>query len=295
MNRFKTPLRYPGGKQKLAPFIREVLRENDLIGGEYAEPYAGGAGVAMELLLDGSVATVHLNDSSLPVYSFWSSIINHTTDFIKLIETASMTVTEWKRQREILRRASEFSELDVGFSLFFLNRCNRSGIPNAGVIGGLEQAGKWKMDARFPRSDLIHRIELIALKKNSIKVYKQDAEDFIKKQIPKTPRNTLVYCDPPYFHKASRLYLDHYLPEDHKHLADTIQTKLKRPWIVSYDSVPEIIGFYAARRHFTYDLQYNAAKAYKGKEVFVFSDKVKVPKSSSIAAVDLAINCIGQR
>jgi DNA adenine methylase len=92
MNRFKTPLRYPGGKQKLAPFIREVLRENDLIGGEYAEPYAGGAGVAMELLLDGSVATVHLNDSSLPVYSFWSSIINHTTDFIKLIETASMSL-----------------------------------------------------------------------------------------------------------------------------------------------------------------------------------------------------------
>jgi DNA adenine methylase len=210
-------------------------------------------------------------------------------DVDKRIEAASMTITEWKRQREILRRASEFSELEIGFSLFFLNRCNRSGIPNAGVIGGLEQSGKWKMDARFPRSDLIHRIELIALKKQSIKVYKQDAEEFIKKQIPKTPRDTLVYCDPPYFNKASRLYLDHYRPEDHKDLADVIQTKLKRPWIVSYDSVPEIVGFYAERTHFTYDLQYNAAKAYKGKEVFVFSDKVKVPPSSSIAAINLAI------
>lgn len=289
MNRFKTPLRYPGGKQKLAPFIREVLKKNDLIGGEYAEPYAGGAGVAMELLLDGSVTAIHLNDSSLPVYSFWSAMLNETDAFIRLIESASLTIDEWRRQREILNRAEEFTELEVGFSLFFLNRCNRSGIPTAGVIGGYAQAGKWKMNARFPRTDLIHRIELIALHRDSINIHNEDAEDFIKKQIPKTPRHTLVYCDPPYYNKASRLYLNHYLPDDHKKLAKTIQTRLRRPWIVSYDSVPEIIECYAERQHFTYDLQYNAAKAYKGKEVFVFSDRVKVPQSSSIEAIDYAI------
>lgn len=54
----KTLLRYPGGKQKLTPFIEALLRENELIGCDYVEPYAGGAGVAMELLFKNYVRKV---------------------------------------------------------------------------------------------------------------------------------------------------------------------------------------------------------------------------------------------
>lgn len=290
MNRNKTPLRYPGGKQKLAPFIREVLEANNLIGGEYAEPYAGGAGVAIELLLNGSVKKVHLNDSSYPVYAFWSAMLTHTEEFIRRIETISLTVKEWKNQREILRRPSEFTLFDVGFSLFYLNRCNRSGIPTAGVIGGLKQTGKWKIDARFARAPLINRIELIAHKKDAISISMLDAEKFICECVPKLPRKTLVYCDPPYYKKAERLYLNHYRPDDHARIANIIQTKLRRPWIVSYDGVPEILELYADRNYFLYDLQYTAAKAYKGKEVFVFSDKIEIPDISSIRTVDEALS-----
>ena len=42
-----SPLRYPGGKTVLAPFLQELLLENNLQGGIYAEPYAGGAGAAL--------------------------------------------------------------------------------------------------------------------------------------------------------------------------------------------------------------------------------------------------------
>jgi DNA adenine methylase len=289
MSRYKTPLRYPGGKQKLTPFILEVMAANDLIGGDYAEPYAGGAGVAIELLLSGKVKRIHLNDSSRAVHFFWFSILNQTEAFCRRIASASLTVSEWRRQKEILSRPGEFTSLDLGFSLFFLNRCNRSGIPSGGLIGGLDQTGKWKMDARFPRNELITRIEAIAAKKSSIALKNWDAEKFILEYIPMLPEKSLVYCDPPYFHKASRLYLNYYQPGDHARIAKTIQGKIKRPWLVSYDGVPEILDCYRDRRSFLYDLQYNAGKAYKGKEVFVFSDELTLPSQSVIPAVHEAL------
>ncbi|BCM11182.1 DNA adenine methylase [Ralstonia nicotianae] len=289
MSRYRTPLRYPGGKQKLAPFIVELLRENDLIGGHYAEPYAGGAGVALELLLDNLVSKVHLNDSSVPVYAFWKSVVSKPDELCRMISTASLTVEEWRRRRDIVRNPRGHSQLEVGFSAFYLNRCNRSGVLSGGLIGGLAQNGEWRMDARFSRNELIRRIEVIATRSDSIVLKNWDAERFIQEHIPKLPENSLVYCDPPYFEKASRLYLNSYRPSDHERIAEIIQNGIVRKWVVSYDSAPEILGYYANRRSFLYDLQYNASRVYKGKEVFVFSDDLSLPRSSKLPYIDHAI------
>jgi DNA adenine methylase len=289
MSLSKTPLRYPGGKQKLAPFILEVMLKNDLVGADYVEPYAGGAGAAIELLLSGKVSHIHLNDASKGIYAFWRSILTKTEEFCRHISSASLTVDEWRRQREIFSRPSEFDQLSVGFSFFYLNRCNRSGIPTAGLIGGIKQNGKWLMDARFPRNELIRRIELIASKKNNITVKNCDAEEFIKYYVRYLPEKTIVYCDPPYFNKADRLYFDHYSPKDHARIAKVIQKNITHSWLISYDSVPEILKFYSERKCFVYDLQYNAAKAYKGKEVFIFSDDLKLPDTSTISYIDSAL------
>ena len=286
MSRYKTPLRYPGGKQRLTPFIREVMAENNLLGGDYIEPYAGGAGVAMELLLAGDVARVHLNDASPAIFAFWRSILDETEEFCRRIACASMTVDEWRRQKAILADPANAGTLDLGFSLFFLNRCNRSGIPSGGVIGGLDQAGRWKMDARFSRRNLIARIEAIAYRRELVQVTNLDAEDFIKSVLPGMPKKSLVYLDPPYFKKAERLYLNHYTPEDHARISQVIQNKIRIPWIVSYDGAPEILAHFATRQFFMYDLQYNAGKAYKGREAFFFSDKVRIPSGSVIQAIN---------
>jgi len=292
MSQFKTPLRYPGGKQKLAPFVYELLVENNLVGGEYAEPYAGGAGVAIELLLNKQVSKIHLNDASRPIYAFWHSILNETEQFCRKIVRASITVPEWKKQKEIFSRPNDVDLFELGFSTFYLNRCNRSGILSAGLIGGLKQSGKWKMDARFPRNDLIARIESIALKKRCIRLRNWDAERFISQYLPRLPKKSLVYCDPPYFKKADRLYLHHYKPEDHKRIAKTIQSNISQPWLVSYDGVPEILDCYSKRNKFLYELQYNASSAYKGSEVIVFSDKLKIPYESSLSYIDAGLATI---
>lgn len=289
MSNYRTPLRYPGGKQRLTPFIMEILAENGMIGGHYVEPYAGGAGVAMELLLDNNVSHVHLNDSSIQIYAFWNSILSHTEEFCRLISTASLNVDEWKKRREIVQHPIGHDELEVGFSTFYLNRCNRSGILTGGVIGGLAQTGTWKMDARFSRNNLIRRIEAIASRKDAITLRNWDAEKFILKYIPRLPANSFVYCDPPYFEKASRLYLNHYQRDDHARIAEVIQKRLTKKWIVSYDSADEILGYYYKRRTFLYDLQYNALRVYKGKEVFIFSDDLRVPVGSSLPYINKAI------
>lgn len=289
MSRYKTPLRYPGGKQKLAPFVAEVMRENNIVGGHYIEPYAGGAGVAVDLLLNGIASQIHLNDSCSAVHAFWKSILGETEEFCRRISRASLNVREWRLQQDILRNRDEHSKLDVGFSMFYLNRVNRSGIVSGGLIGGLAQDGDWKMDARFPRSELIRRVENIARHRKAIHLRNWDAERFIIEYLPRLPKSSLVYCDPPYFEKADRLYLNHYKPEDHRRIAKIIQ-KMKLPWMVSYDAAPEILGCYPRRRAFIYGLQYNASKAYVGTEVFFFSDKLKLAKTSSVRAIDTVLS-----
>ena len=284
-----TPLRYPGGKQKLTTFIYEIMERNNLLGGDYVEPYAGGAGVATNLLLSGAASKIHLNDSSYPVYSFWYSILNETDEFCRRVSRASLTIDEWRRKQYIASKPREFDKLEVGFAMFYLNRCNRSGILNAGVIGGLNQDGKWKMDARFPRNSLISKIELIASHKNNIKIRNWDAEKFMTSYISKLPKKTLVYFDPPYFNKASNLYTNHYQPEDHERIALSVQKITKHPWIVSYDNTKEILDNYKKRKKFIYSLQYSAFKAYKGSEVFIFSDKVLIPRESTIPFIDTAL------
>lgn len=291
MSQYKTPLRYPGGKQRLWPFVDEILTANELIGADYVEPFSGGAGVAMELLLRGRVRRVHLNDSCIGVFSFWHSILNEPERFCRAVSRASLNIDTWRLQRTVFQNRDTADRFDLGFAMFYLNRCNRSGILNGGVIGGLKQDGDWKMDARFPRNELISRIEAIAARKSEIKIRNWDAERFILQYVPRLPEETLVYCDPPYFRKAERLYPNHYKPEDHQRIAKVIQRNILQHWIVSYDSCDEIQAFYEGRTSFQYLLQYNAAKAYKGSELFIFSDQTIVPSHSTLPAIDTALAC----
>jgi DNA adenine methylase len=294
MSRFRTPLRYPGGKQKIAPFIREILNANKLIGGTYIEPYAGGAGVAMELLLDDHVEQVLLNDLNPAIFAFWRSVLNQTEELCRRVSRVVLTIDEWRRQQAIYRAPRSHSQIDVAFAALYLNRCNRSGIFSAGVIGGLEQRGEWKMDARFPVDDLIGRIQRIALRRRRISVSNLDAETFLLEHVNRVEGPSLTYCDPPYFNKADRLYTNFYRAPDHARIADLIQSKVRSPWVVSYDNAPEISRCYWKRRSFVYNLQYTASSAYVGREVFFFADRLAIPRESAVKNIDEALKAAQQ-
>jgi DNA adenine methylase len=276
----------------LAPFVAELLDYNGAVGWSYVEPYAGGAGVAMELLLDKKVAHVYLNDSSIHIYAMWKAMVSDPDGFCHRISRASLSIDEWKMHREVVRRPGDYELADLGFSTFYLNRCNRSGILTAGVIGGFAQDGRWRIDARFSRNELISRIESIACRNSQITVTNLDAERFMLDQVNALPPETLVYCDPPYYERAERLYLNTYNHDDHLRLAQVVQAQLRRPWLVSYDGHPSIISMYRGRQKFEYSLHYSATRSYSGREVFIFSDRLKIPPTSCLPYVKQGIDSI---
>jgi DNA adenine methylase len=273
-----SPLRYPGGKAKIGAFIERILQENDLIGGHYGEPYAGGAGVAFRLLLNGYVDQVHLNDVDASVYAVWRSIIDEPDAFCRMISSTRVSMAQWRRQHAVQERPKDHSTLELGFSTFFLNRTNRSGIiKGGGVIGGVDQDGEWKIDARYYKKTLINRIEWIASQSKRITLHKLDAEEFMKKILNAYTEKMLVYLDPPYYVKGHRLYEHHYEHADHERVAKFVQSDLKGSWIVSYDDNPAIRNFYCARRYLQYGVPYSATSRSVGNEVMFFSDDLRIP------------------
>jgi DNA adenine methylase len=273
-----TPLRYPGGKAKLSPFVKTLLKENRLLDGEYVEPYAGGAAIGMELLFHEYVSRIHINDVSKPLYDFWESVLDNTHEFSRLVMKTRLTVAQWDKQKRILDHPRDYDPLQIGFAFFFLNRTNRSGILNGGIIGGRDQTGPWKIDARFNPRELVHRIEAIARLRSRIKLTRQDALKFLKAGASRWPDETLIYLDPPYYVKGRDLYYDYYEPEDHAQVARFITENINRQrWIVSYDNVAEVRELYEGERHIIYDIGYSARAAHQGSEVMFFCDSLKVP------------------
>lgn len=274
---FNTPLRYPGGKGKLTDFIKLLFEENELLDGHYVEPYAGGAGIALNLLLHNYASCIHLNDLNSAVYSFWHSVLHEPEVLCRQIRDVKVNMDEWYKQKAILNDPVNHTQLELGFSTFFLNRTNRSGIIWGGVIGGKNQDGPWKLDARFNKDDLIRRIEKIALYRSRIRLYNLDAAELIKTVLPSLPEKTLVYLDPPYYVKGQGLYENHYLHDDHVTIAKLVKKKIKLPWVVSYDHAPEIIEMYQDCPTIAYGINYSAQDRYKGAEAMFFSKKLNIP------------------
>ena len=275
--RFNTPLRYPGGKGKLTDFIKLIFEVNDLLDGHYVEPYAGGAGIALNLLLHGYASCIHLNDLNTSVHAFWRSVLDQPDELCQLISDVTLSMPEWHKQKAIQKDPKSHSLLELGFSTFFLNRTNRSGIVWGGVIGGKNQEGPWKLDARFNKVDLIRRIQNVALYRSRIQLYNLDAAALIVSVLPSLQQRSLVYLDPPYYVKGQGLYENHYQHADHVEIAKLVRTNIKLPWIVSYDHAPEIVGMYKGCPTIEYGISYSAQDRYKGAEIMFFSKGLTIP------------------
>jgi len=277
-NQHYSPLRYPGGKGKLFNFVRDLIIHNDLDGSSYCEPYAGGASVALELLIKDYVSEIFINDFDKSIYSFWHSVLHETDEFIQRIWDTPVTVQQWKKQKQIQDNKNEYDNLDLGFSTFFLNRTNRSGVIRAGVIGGFDQTGNYKIDARYNKEELIKRINTIANHSKYIKIFHQDALKFITKTIPKKNKKGLVFLDPPYYVQGKRLYTNFYNHDDHAEIADAIKNSPLKHWIVTYDNVEEINEIYDLKNKVVYNLRYSVSHTRpSGSEVLFYSKNIKLP------------------
>ncbi|MBS1767712.1 MAG: DNA adenine methylase [Acidobacteria bacterium] len=283
--RYASPLRYPGGKAGLTGFLANVILRNELGGCPYYEPFAGGAGAALSLLKQEVVSELFLNDADRRVYSFWCSALRASDRFVERIRTVPLTIEEWHRQRDICAHPSAYSQFDVGFAAFFMNRCNRSGVlTGSGPIGGYEQIGKWRMDVRFNRETLAERILTIARMKPQIHISCEDAIDFLKAGLPRGHRRerVFVYLDPPYVHKGQRLYLNAYMPKDHAKLAHYLEVQSSLPWIMSYDDSELVRELYSDQKISLMPIRYSLQSKRTASELIIAPHHLSVPHSCII-------------
>lgn len=280
-----SPLRYPGGKAGIKDFLISILMENKLWGGTHVEPYAGGAGAALSLLMHDYVFQVYLNDKDRFIYSFWHSVINDTDRLVEMIRKKRVSVAEWKRQHALLNDKyyeANGDPLEVGFTGFFLNRVTRSGILNSGPIGGIKQEGKYKINARYNKPDLINRIENLAMYKNRIFLYNLDAIDFLKKLFDDFVLNDerlLIFLDPPYDIVGKDIYRHFYEKSDHQDLSNFLKSATNFKWVLSYDDTKLIKELYDNKGIGVIKKNYFINKAKVGKELFISSDNLVLPNA----------------
>jgi len=280
MNKFVSPLRYPGGKLKVVDYVKRLFEANDLLDGTYIEPYAGGASVALTLLFSEYASRIRINDIDRSIFAFWHSVLNETEELCRRILDTPVNMDIWYVQREVQARKQDAELLELGFSTFFLNRTNRSGILSGGVIGGKEQTGNYLIDARYNKKDLIERIESVAEYADRIELTSMDAVELIK-SIRRLAEKSFCYLDPPYYVKGRDLYLNYYNDDDHRDIAKAIK-KYKGKWIISYDAVAFIKELYSEFRQKEYYLSYSAGNPAKGKEIMVYSNDLIIPEQEIV-------------
>ena len=284
-----SPLRYPGGKNRLANFIGLTIQNINIKNCTYIEPFAGGAGVALSLLLNGVVDNIVINDYDKAIYSFWRAVKETPDELIERIANTPITITEWYRQREIYATEKVYS-VDLAFATLFLNRTNRSGILNAGPIGGYSQLGEWKLDVRFDKEALIAKISEIAKLRKNIIVYNKDIISLLRNYVPFFGNNVFFYFDPPYYNKGQKLYKNFFTHQDHQRIRDVITKEIAYPWIITYDDVNEIIELYSDFGIKKYSLTYSAANKGTASELMIFSDISYCPTPKQMKDNRITIN-----
>ncbi len=276
---FFSPLRYPGGKAFLASEFEQIIKIIGQNKPTYIEPYAGGAGAALSLLFSNKVRRIIINDLDKAIYAFWKSVTDYSGRFAEKIFITPVTISEWERQRKIyLNKDADI--FNRGFATFFLNRTNRSGVMNAWPIGGKNQDGLYRINARYNKKKLAERVIEIGKYRKRIKVLNEDGIKLAKKYLGQ--KNTFIYLDPPYFKKGAMLYFNHYEDTDHKKLADLLNSNANHHWVLTYDEVAKIRSLYSERARKRLSLKYRVYNSYKtreARELMFFSDSLSVVKS----------------
>lgn len=275
-----SPLRYPGGKTKLYSFVRSLLDINGLIGETYIEPFAGGSGLALKLLFNNDVKRIVINDLDSAVYSFWYCVLNYTDQMLAFVNEVPLTVNEWDYQHSVYINQNNHTQLELAQATLFLNRTNISGIIKGGIIGGREQNGKFRMDARFNREGISKKIIAISSMAQKIDLYNMDAGIFIN-DVLKHYYKVLINFDPPYVKKGGQLYRNAFTKEDHKILRNKI-VQCKRKWVVTYDVCDYVADLYSNYRGSVIDIQYSANSIRRAQEYAFFSNNMIIPEEIEI-------------
>ena len=244
----RSPLRYPGGKAFLCEYVEQFLAANKLAPELFVEPFAGGASTSLHLLGKRLVKKIALGDKDPLVAGFWETVFEDGPWLYGKVRHAEVTIEEWERLHEKApKRAREHA-----WKCLYLNRTSFSGIlsSRAGPLGGKAQESEYGVDCRFYRDTVVQRLK--ALWKERDRVARVGEADWHKTldwgvRQSNGRRSALIYLDPPFFHKAERLYNFVFDAADHEAVVQRL-AKLKTPWLLSYDDCAEAAALFKKYR-----------------------------------------------
>lgn len=243
-----SPLRYPGSKRRLAPYIAKALELNEVFPSLFIEPFVGGASVSLQLMQRNLVDKVLLMDVDPWIASFWRVVFFDTDWLTDQILTVEVTLDKWHE----LKGVTPKDDRERAINCLFFNRTNFSGIlrEDVGPVGGKEQRSEYKIDCRFPKKTLIDRIKQISLLKDKVlDIWDCSWDEGLRRVKSEQHAGRIIrnrvfyYLDPPFFKKAKSLYRFYFQSEDHQALRDSILC-LEDKWILSYDSADEVDVLY---------------------------------------------------
>ena len=249
-----SPLRYPGAKQWIVPYVEQVIRENGFVGRTIIEPYAGSGIVSLSMLENHVCQNAIMIDKDPLVYAFWRCVFERPHELIECIQNTPIDMNSWYQYSAYRDVVGIYEEdlLDVGMAGLFLNRTCYSGILKAGPIGGHGQESAYTVDCRFQKENIISWIRRLSLLGERVQMVCTNAINYLREL--QDGGQSFLYLDPPYYEKGKSLYRYWYKDDDHEELAEYLHD-CQNPWLLSYDDHPRIREMYCDDRVFRRDLR----------------------------------------
>jgi DNA adenine methylase len=280
-----SPLRYPGGKRRLVPYLAAALAENNLRPDLFVEPYAGGASVSLELLHLDFAGRAVIGDLDPMVNAFWETVVTDVDWLCEQVESVPLSLSEWERMKKTRFR----SRRSLALACLYLNRTSFNGAlhNSAGPIGGRAQTSEYDIGCRFPRARLVGRLRACAELADRIDVVPaQDAMVTVREARERARHDELsafFYLDPPFWAKSKFLYRRSFTELAHERLADQLHW-LQDQFLLSYDPAPEIVDLYTGHTAGTVaeiELVYSGSSRSAGTEM-VISNLPKLPAETKL-------------
>lgn len=252
--KFKSPLRYPGGKSRAVSYLLKFIPPGTK---EMVSPFFGGG--SFELAVADRGIYVRGYDIFTPLVAFW-----HVLEFqpIQLAEEVAKYYPLSKQRFYELQRSdlssvwlTRESTMDVAAKFFVLNRASFSGIT---FSGGMSPGHH-----RFTRSSIQR------LKEFRVKNFTVRGSDF--RDVFQQLKGEFIYLDPPYYIDSS-LYGKH--GDTHKGFPhDELMRDLRQRsnWMLSYNDCEYVRDKYIGHFILTPKWVYGMSKNKASKEVLIFS------------------------
>ena len=291
VKRFPSPLRYPGGKGAMTPFLADVFQSQatNMDVEVWVEPFAGGAGAGLSLLARGAVDETWLVERNPALAAFWRHLVSEEgAEMTARVRGGEVpTLADFYDARALVHDVIDADTpvpdddlREVAWATLVVNRCSRSGIigdRKVGPIGGRAQAGRDTVASRWADS-LADRLALVHGLRSSVRVMEGDGISYVEELAGSgIEEEVLVFADPPYVAEGPRLYSKSFGRGEHERLATALRTLPATPWMVTYDAHPEVLSLYDQECVMEFGIGYSAAGARCASEYAVCGPMLVLP------------------